>query len=245
MRVLRERYFAPKLATQACLHVQGDGHAKHSSCLPCRRRGRSSRVAWGGAGAKLQHAYDDGAAAGGGIAEIHYTGNVPPQVTVSSGPAAVGNFLPASSLFGGNSPFALLDRLSAEMDRETAALFRYADAMAAQPWSGSNGLTLTNIRNLPPGTSGFSYVSTVTGNGVCTRSTEISATGNGPPRVVTHSSGNCGPKTSPPGNVGWSAPGVVRVPAPPAPGKQPDLLWTKNDTAPRPYMTTVRDAAAR
>src|SRR5207248_600251 len=140
---------------------------------------------------------------GGGVAEIQYTGNVPPQVTVSSGPAAIGVFLPTASLFGAQSPFATLDRMAAAMDRETAALFRYADMLATQPWPAMGGLTLTNVQNLPPGTRGFSYVSAVTGNGVCTRSTEITATGNGPPRVVTHSSGNCAPETSLPGNAGW------------------------------------------
>ena len=182
---------------------------------------------------------------GGGIAEIHYAGNVAPQVTVSTGPAATATLLPAASLFGGTSPFAMLDRISAEMDRETAALFRYADAMAAQPWRSAGGLTLTNMRNLPPGTSGFSYVSTVTSNGVCMRSTEITATGNEPPRVVTHSSGNCALEANvPAGNAGWSAPGTVRVPATPAPLTRPDLLWTKNETAQQPYVTMVRDAAA-
>ena len=182
---------------------------------------------------------------GGGVAEIQYTGNVPPRVTVSSGPAAFAEMLPASSLLGMSSPFAMLDRIAAEMDREAAALFRYAGKIAAQPWPGTSGLTLTNLQNLPPGTRGFSYVSTVTGNGVCTRSTEITATGNGPPRVVTHSSGNCGPEASPPGSAGENAPGVVGVPPTSAPPKRPDVLWTKNDAVPQPYVTMVRDAALR
>jgi hypothetical protein len=179
---------------------------------------------------------------GGGVAEIHYTGNVPPKVTLSSGPVATtGALLPAASLFATQAPFAALDRISAEMDREAAALLRYAHTMAAQPWPASGGLTLTNAQNLPPGTRGFSYVSTITGNGVCTRSTEITATGNEPPRVVTHSSGNCGPEASPPGTAGWNMPGIVRGPE--APGKRPDLLWTKNETAQQRYVTMVRDAA--
>jgi len=177
---------------------------------------------------------------GGGMAEIRYTGNIPPQVTVSAGPAATGDVLPIASMLGTSSPFGMLDRITAEMDREAAALFRYADAMAARP--GASGLTLTN---LPPGTRGFSYVSTMSGNGLCTRSTEITSTGNGPPRVVTHSSGNCGPEPSLPGNAGWGAQGIVHAPATPAPTKRPDLLWTKNETAPQPYVTMVRDAAAR
>ena len=177
---------------------------------------------------------------GGGMAEIRYIGDVAPQVTVSAGPAATGDILPIASMLGANSPFGMLDRITAEMDREAAALFRYADAMAARP--GASGLTLTN---LPPGTRGFSYVSTMSGNGLCTRSTEITSTGNGPPRVVTHSSGNCGPEPSLPGNAGWGAQGIVHAPATPAPTKRPDLLWTKNETAPQPYVTMVRDAAAR
>jgi hypothetical protein len=182
---------------------------------------------------------------GGGMAEIRYTGNIPPQVTVSAGRAAAGDILPVGSMLGANSPFGMLDRITAEMDREAAALFRYADAMSARPWPGASGLTLTNLQNLPPETRGFSYISTMSGNGVCTRSTEITATGNGPPRVVTHSSGNCGPEPRLPGNAGWGAPGIVHAPATPAPSKRPDLLWTKNETAPQPYVTMVRDAAAR
>ena len=183
---------------------------------------------------------------GGGVAEIQYTGNVPPQVTVRSGPAATSAFVRGASPFGATSPFATLDRMAAEMDREAAALLRYAGIMAAQPWPALGGLTLTNAQNLPRGTSGYSYVATLSGNGVCTRSTEIIAAGNGPPRVITHSSGNCGPDTSvPAGNTGWSAPGIVRVPGAPAPVKRPDLLWTKSETAPQPYVTLVRDAAAR
>jgi hypothetical protein len=36
-------------------------------------------------------------------------------------------------------------------------------------------------------------------------------------------------------------PGIVRGPE--APGKRPDLLWTKNETAQQRYVTMVRDAA--
>jgi hypothetical protein len=183
---------------------------------------------------------------GGGVAEIQYTGNVPPQVTVRSGPAATSAFFQGASPLGATSPFATLDRMAAEMDREAAALLRYTDVMAAQPWPALGGLTLTNAQNLPPGTSGYSYVATLSGNGVCTRSTEITAAGNGPPRVVTHNSGNCGPDASvPAGNTGWSAPGIVLVPGAPPPIKRPDLLWTKNETAPQLYVTLLRDAAAR
>jgi hypothetical protein len=166
---------------------------------------------------------------GGGTAQIRYVGDVPPQVIVSSGPSMVG---PAS-------PFAMLDRISAAMDGEAAALFRRAEALA------SGGLTEAAMRNLSPGTRGFSYVSTMSSNGACTRSTEITSTGNGsPPRVVTHSSGNCGPEPNTGTSAGWGAPGAVRMPATPAPKNRPDVLWTKNDMA-QPYAGMVQRAAAR
>jgi hypothetical protein len=181
---------------------------------------------------------------GGGTAQIRYVGDVPPQVIVSSRPAVVGDFLPIASVFGSDSPFAMLDRVSAAMDREAAALFRRAEALAAQPLAASGGLTEAALRTLPPGTRGFSYVSTMSSNGACTRSTEITSTGNGAPRVVTHSSGNCGPGSNTGTNAGWSSPGVIRAPVTPAPRNQPDVLWTKNDAAP-PYAGMIRQTAAR
>jgi hypothetical protein len=166
-------------------------------------------------------------------------------VIVNSGPAMVGDFLPVPSMVGPASPFAVLDRISAAMDGEAAALFRRAEAMAAQPWAASGGLTEAAMRNLSPGTRGFSYVSTMSSNGACTRSTEITSTGNGsPPRVVTHSSGNCGPEPNTGTSAGWGAPGAVRMPATPAPKNRPDVLWTKNDMA-QPYAGMVQRAAAR
>jgi hypothetical protein len=182
---------------------------------------------------------------GGGTAQIRYVGDVPPQVVVSSRPAAVRDFLQVPSAAGPASSFAMLDRISAAMDREAAALFRRAEAMAAQPWTASGGLTEAKLRNLPPGTRGFSYVSTMSSNGTCTRSTEITSISNGsPPRVVTQSSGNCGLEPNAGSSAGWSPPGALRMPANPAPKNRPDVLWTKNDTA-QPYAGMVQKAAAR
>jgi hypothetical protein len=55
---------------------------------------------------------------GGGIAEIRYTGNVAPQLSFGESPAPIDVFAPMPALFGASSPFAMLDRISAEMDRE-------------------------------------------------------------------------------------------------------------------------------
>jgi len=171
---------------------------------------------------------------GGGNAEIRYTGNVAPQVVFSEAPATIGVPVLMPSLFGPGSPFAMLDRISAEMDRRAAAMFREADAVAAQARSGQ--LTEAALRNLPPGSQSYSLVSTMSGSGVCPRSVEITSMGNGAaPQVVSHNSGNCGPAA---GN-----PGSVDLPAAPVPAKQPDLVLTKAGGA-APYTGMVRQVAS-
>jgi len=170
---------------------------------------------------------------GGGTAEIRYTGNVAPPIGFSDSGAPITVFAPMPSLFGPNSPFAALDRISAEMDRQAAAMLRQADALAAQARSGQ--LTETALRNLPPGSQGYSFITTMSGNGVCTQSVEITTQGNGaPPRVVSHSSGNCG--------TAQGAGGSVNLPAP-APANGPDVVWTSAHEA-KPYAGLVRPIPA-
>ena len=177
---------------------------------------------------------------GGGLAEIRYVGDVPPRVVFLPAPATVSAWAPVSSFFGGESPFAMIDRISAEMDRRTAAMFRYAEAMANQ--APGSPLIEARFGNLPPGSQSFTYVSTMSGNGVCTQSMRITSTGNGPPHVERHSSGNCGPAAAP------SGPAVTRpvlpAPAPATPANQPDLILTQN-TGANPYAGMVRQVAAR
>lgn len=172
---------------------------------------------------------------GGGVAEIHYTGDVPPRVVVSDAPASFAAWSPVGSFFGPGSPFAMMERISAEMDRQPAAMFRRAEALAAQAHSGQP--IEEAFGNLPAGSRGYTYVSTMSGNGVCTRSVEITSSGNGPPRVVSHSSGNCGPAS------GGSS-GAATLPAAPArPAKQPDLLLTNASNGAQPYNGMVRQVA--
>src|SRR5512146_3288267 len=97
----------------------------------------------------------------GGTAQIRYTGDVAPQVTFSEGPSALA---PLPSMFGPASPFAALDRISAEMDQQMAAMFRQADRLAADARSGQ--LSEAALQSLPPGTQSYSFVSTMSGNGV-------------------------------------------------------------------------------
>jgi hypothetical protein len=108
---------------------------------------------------------------GGGVAHITYSGDVAPQVTF---PPAL---LPWAAAFGPQSPFAALERISAEMDREAAALFQQIDTgqFAAAP-------------------------------GYCMQSVQITSLGDGsPPKVVRRSSGNCAPSGGESGTVGLPA----------------------------------------
>ncbi len=122
---------------------------------------------------------------GGGTVVIQYAGDVAPRVSFDATPVA-------ADFFGASSPFAPLESVSAQMDREMAALMRQADALAMQTPNLDQPFD-AGIRNLPAGASAYSVVSTMTGNGFCSRSTEITSFGNGQkPKVVTRTSGDCG-----------------------------------------------------
>ena len=75
----------------------------------------------------------------------------------------------------------------------------------------------------------------MSGSGVCTQSVEITAQGNGQkPRVVQHSSGNCGPAS----NGG----GAVDLPAVVTPPGRPEIIETK---AQPPYAAPMAPANQR
>jgi len=170
---------------------------------------------------------------GGSIAAIRYTGDVPPQVVLSPAPAEFGAPMPSSAFFGPGSPFAMLDRMSAAMDREAASLMRQAEMLANAPAFAGNQPIEATLRNVPTGTESYTMVSTWSGNSVCTQSVEITSPANGgQPRVVSHSSGNCG---SLPGSAG-----VIGTPALPAPTHRPDIIETHGTSL---YAGLVREAA--
>ena len=171
---------------------------------------------------------------GGGTAEIRYTGDVPPAVVFGPAPATLNAFTPYGAFFGPASAFAELERMSAAMDREVASLMRQAEVFARAPTFGSNQPIEAGLRSLPPGTTSYSMISTWSGNGVCSQSVEVTSPANGgTPRVVSHSSGNCGSAPSSTGPIG--------APAVPAPTHGPDILETgvHGNT---PYPRLVREA---
>lgn len=172
---------------------------------------------------------------GGGVAEIRYTGDVPPQVVLSPAPTTLSAVTPFGVIFGSASPFAELERISAAMDREAASLMRQAELLARAPGFGGSQSIETAFGNLPPGTTSYTMVSTWSGNGVCSQSVEITSPANGgQPRVVSHSSGNCG---SAPSSVG-----PIGKPTVPAPTHRPEMIDTGlHGNAPYPGL--VREAS--
>lgn len=156
---------------------------------------------------------------GGGVEHIRYTGNVAPKVDYVSGPAVP----VAWNAWSVSSPFAELDRISAIMDRQMSVMMQQAQAMQQAAFSG--GLDQAVMKDMPAGTSSYSFVSTMSGNGVCSRSVQITSSPNGgKPKVVSHTSGNCGSAPSAPANLDSAKPaaGVQTIswkgkPAAPAP----------------------------
>jgi hypothetical protein len=104
----------------------------------------------------------------GRVEQIRYTGDVPSAVVLAPD-AMAKSFAPAS-------PIALLERMSADMDRQAAAMFRTINAMAM------------------PNGAGLGMIPVLSGPGVCTRSVQITYTGNDQaPHVVSRTAGDCGP----------------------------------------------------
>jgi len=172
---------------------------------------------------------------GGGVAEIRYTGDVPPQVVFSPAPTTLSAFTPFGAFFGSAPPFTELERISAAMDREAASLMRQAELLARAPALGANQVIETGLRSLPPGTTSYTMMSTWSGNSVCSQSIEITSPANGgQPRVVSRSSGNCGSAPSSAAPIG--------TPTVPAPTHRPDMIET-GLYGNAPYPGLVREAS--
>lgn len=106
----------------------------------------------------------------GAVARISYRGDVPPTVTLA--PEA------AMPVVFAASPFAMLERISQDMDRAMARMWPggpFGPATAAPTWA-----------------VGLPAVGLPAGGGFCMRSVSITQQGTAKPQVVTHQSGDCG-----------------------------------------------------
>ncbi len=123
---------------------------------------------------------------------IDYVGDTPPEVRLM--PARWAAFSPLTDRFGPDVPFAALDAISAEMDAEAASLMRQTPSLPGFLFDNGAVLRQVDLGKLPRGMQGYTMVSTLSGAGVCTRTTEYrSDASGGQPKVLTHTSGTCGP----------------------------------------------------
>jgi hypothetical protein len=134
----------------------------------------------------------------GVVEQIQYSGNVTPHVSFVPPTPQAAEFYraPPTPFFGPDSPFAMMQRVSAEMNRQAAAMMHEVDALALQPMPAIPApvqLFSIDAQRLPSGAQDYSFVATMGPGQACSESTEI--IGAGPsqkPRVITHESGNCG-----------------------------------------------------
>lgn len=125
----------------------------------------------------------------GSRARIEYKGDVAPNITVEPATRLVPVRLAYPAL---TAPVALIDRIAADMDRQMDAMFRQARMLDAAAARGAT-LDRTAFGTLPAGTVSYRFVSTSTGNGVCSRSVQVTSLGaDQQPKVVSSSSGDCG-----------------------------------------------------
>ena len=130
----------------------------------------------------------------GSTARVEYVGDVAPKVTVTPArplAAATGGWMPLPS-------FAGFDGMFEQMNRETEAMIRQAQQMAAQPAAGGPASYVASFGNAPAGaSSSTTIVSYSNGSGTCTRTTETISQGAGKPQVTTSVSGDCGSRAAP------------------------------------------------
>jgi hypothetical protein len=120
----------------------------------------------------------------GGTVTVHYTGNVAPRVT----------FAPAAEATGGaqlQSPFAMMEYVAAQMDRQMSAMMRESNAMMAR-LPDANPTIPAGFWNMPMDLAGLSAISAGGKGSFCMKSMQITSGGDGKAHVVTHTAGNCG-----------------------------------------------------
>jgi hypothetical protein len=129
---------------------------------------------------------------GGGSEVIEYTGTIRPKVTVTQMPL-YGTPLfaawPMPPIFGAFAPspdLVAFSHWAAHLDRQVNAFWH-------QAWSGQGVPIQAALKNLGPGGSIYSVVSSSSGNNFCAHMTSITTpVDGGKPKVVSRTSGNCG-----------------------------------------------------
>ncbi|MEI4507410.1 hypothetical protein WBQ88_16800 [Sphingopyxis sp. CCNWLW253] len=85
----------------------------------------------------------------------------------------------------------MFDRIAAAMHRQTEMMMQQVHTLQREP-NALGMINLAGFGSLPAGTVSYSFSSTSTGDGPCSRSVQVTSLGAGQrPKVVTKSSGDC------------------------------------------------------
>jgi hypothetical protein len=122
----------------------------------------------------------------GSIAKVRYVGDTPPQVRF----VPVVQEVPMVPVAMIDPSFAAMDRMFADMDAQADAMMRQA-AMLSQMPATNAPLQHADMKTMPAGTVGYSYVSTTSSNG-CTQTVRMTSDGSSQqPQVIRTSAGQC------------------------------------------------------
>jgi hypothetical protein len=141
----------------------------------------------------------------GSVARIEYQGAVAPKVRIAPSAPAL-RIVPVRLVDPFDAaPFAMIDQIMADMDRQAAAMA--AAALQPVPTDKAGRPDLAAFDNLPAGTISYRFVSTSDGNRVCSRSWQVTSQGpQQPPKLISASSGDCaGDGNSSAGTAGAAA----------------------------------------
>ena len=142
----------------------------------------------------------------GSTAHIRYAGDTPPQVAV----------VPVRQVavpiaWNRVDPFAQMDRVFADMNRQMAAMLQQANQLRAPELQAGAKLDSAALAKRPARALRYSYVST-TSNGGCTQSVQYISDGSAAqPKVISQSSGDCSAVNKP--AIKASIPTTPAIPA--------------------------------
>lgn len=122
------------------------------------------------------------------IARVEYQGDVAPKVIVEQRiPELAAGWWHAT-----RAPFAMLDRISADMDRQMDVLFRQVRTLDSLPAGEAALVNWASTQTGPAGATRYSYFATSNGKGFCARTVQIISAGpQQKPKVISSTSGDC------------------------------------------------------
>ena len=152
---------------------------------------------------------------------------MPPMAMMPALPVPAAFFAPGDPA---QNPLAQIERISAEMNQQAAAMMKALDTMPAAPGMGAS------FAMSPGGSASYTFISanSATPGTACMESVEILGQGPGnAPKVLSRRVGHCGPAA----DFGALP---ARMETPVAPKAQP-MQVIPNPAAPAPHLIRVRD----